>query len=396
MPKLEYTLPHPSVTQGLRIKKQRLGPTPRKQHWPDFTIDQILSWADAHHARTGQWPIASSGPISESPRDKWKAVDTALRRGLRGLDGGSSLAQLLAEQRDVRNRGALLPLTCAQIVTWADAYHACHGRWPQVQSGPIPEAPGETWRGVESALQKGVRGLPGGSSLATLLSESRGLRNSQRLPDFTFAQILAWADSHHQRMGRWPIAASGPIPEAPGETWNAVHVALQLGCRGLPGGLTLARLLAVHRGVRHRTEGQPLSVALILTWADAHHQRTGEWPTSSAGPIRNAPGETWGAVHTALQRGCRGLPGGSSLPRLLAAHRGVRNRGDLPRLTEEQILVWADAYHAQHGRWPPVKAGPIAGAPGESWGGVNQALEQGLRGLPGGSSLHKLIRAQRG
>jgi hypothetical protein len=43
------------------------------------------------------------------------------------------------------------------------------GRWPTALSGPVVEAPGETWRGVEMALVQGQRGLPKGSSLARVL-----------------------------------------------------------------------------------------------------------------------------------------------------------------------------------------------------------------------------------
>jgi hypothetical protein len=39
-----------------------------------------------------------------------------------------------------------------------------------------------------------------------------------------------------------------------------------------------------------------------------------------------------------------GLPGGSSLARLLARERGVRNRCGLPPLTEAAILRWARAH----------------------------------------------------
>jgi len=35
--------------------------------------------------------------------------------------------------------------------------------------------------------------------------------------------------------------------------------------------------------------------------------------------------------------------------------------------------------------------GPLVDAPGETSNGINQALWQGLRGLPGGSSLSKLL-----
>jgi hypothetical protein len=60
-------------------------------------------------------------------------------------------------------------------------------------------------------------------------------------------------------------------------------------------------------------------------------------------------------------------------------------------LTLEQILAWADAYHAAHGAWPDVKlmagAGPVDGVPGEWWKAIDHAPVFGLRGLPGDLSL---------
>src|SRR5262245_35930304 len=52
------------------------------------------------------------------------------------------------------------------------------------------------------------------------------------------------------------------------------------------------------------------------------------------------------ACDAALRLGLRGLPGGSSLARLLAARRGVRNHLDLPPLTVTKVLAWADRYRA--------------------------------------------------
>lgn len=387
--------PRPADPGALPPKKRSRRPTPWKQRWPDLEIEQILAWADAHHARTGRWPIEKDGLVADTPREKWVALDSALRRGHRGLPGGSSLPQLLAEHRGVRNRAALPPFTEATLLSWADAYYARHGRWPQAVSGPIEAAPGETWLAVETALSAGLRGLPGGSSLAQFLEEHRGVRNRHNLPALTPARILAWADAHHARSGRWPTAASGSITNAPGETWTAVAVALKVGVRGLPGGSSLARLLAEHRGHRHPDDLAELTEETILAWADDHHARTGEWPTKKSGSIAAAPGETWKAVNTALCNGRRGLPGGSSLARLLAEHRGVRNRKALPALSTGQILAWADAYHARHGRWPQARSGPIEDAPGETWSAVDSALEQGLRGLPGGSSLPRLLAAER-
>jgi hypothetical protein len=138
----------------------------------------------------------------------------------------------------------------------------------------------------------------------------------------------------------------------------------------------------------------PLTVAGILAWADTERGRSGNWPTADTGPIPEAPGETWLAVENALRAGLRGLLGDSSLARLLAEHRGVRNKGDLPELTEEVIVAWAAAHHERTGQWPSEASGPIADAPGETWKAVSLALFQGLRGLPGGSSLYQLLRAR--
>ncbi len=97
------------------------------------------------------------------------------------------------------------------------------------------------------ALRQGCRGLAGGSSLILLLAERRGGRNDKELPPLTEEKILAWAQAHYLRVGRWPNGSSGVIADAPGESWNAVDSALHKGRRGLPGGSSFARLLATVR-----------------------------------------------------------------------------------------------------------------------------------------------------
>ncbi|MEX0612898.1 MAG: hypothetical protein WD229_12330, partial [Pirellulales bacterium] len=363
---------------------------------PSLHIAQILAWADAHHARTGRWPLAAWGYIPGATGEKWSRVDGALRNGLRGLPGGSSLARLLAEQRGKRNPRQLPPHTIKQILAWADAHHARTGRWPRLDSGPIAEAPGETWMAVAAALSTGSRGLPGGSTLRRLLARRRGVRNQSMLPPLSIEQILAWADGWLERTGRWPEAESGDIPATNGEKWSKVDGALRNGLRGLPDGSSLARLLAKHRGKRNPSQVPPLTIKRILAWADAHHARTGRWPRLESGPIAEAPGETWTAVGIALYRGSRGLPGGSTLPRLLAGRRGVRLLGDWPPLSEKQVLRWADAHHRRTGHWPTLKSGPIEDAPGEIWLRLDWALRYGRRGLPRGSTLSRLLARRRG
>jgi hypothetical protein len=149
-------------------------------------------------------------------------------------------------------------------------------------------------------------------------------------PELTVEQILAWADAHHARLGRWPDLRSGAVSEAPGLSWAVIDEALRRGYRGLSGGGTLARLLARARGARNRTSAPALSAETVLAWADAHRRRTGRWPSAASGPVLDAPGETWGAVNLALAEGFRGLPGGDSLARLLDRERRRGREGSLP------------------------------------------------------------------
>jgi hypothetical protein len=286
-------------------------------------------------------------------------------------------------------------LTVAQILAWCDAHRARTGRWPSAGGGPVEGAPGEMWFNVNQALLRGLRGLPGGDSLARLLARERGKRNPAGLPPLTEGRIVAWARAHRQATGRWPSVESGPVAGPPGETWQGLDGALRDGSRGLPGGDTLARLLARRCGKPYLPDRPPLGVAQVLAWADRHRRRTGAWPKATSGPIPGARGETWAAVNNALNRGARGLPGGTSLPSLLAEHRGKRNKSALPPLTVGGILAWADAHRARAGEWPGVLSGPIPEAPGETWKAVNMALYRGFRGLPGGDSLARLLRRRR-
>ena len=112
----------------------------------------------------------------------------------------------------------------------------------------------------------------------------------------------------------------------------------------------------------------PLTVEQILAWADAHHQSTGEWPTTAAGPVLADPNEKWLNIHTVLRLGLRGLPGGDSLARLLERERGVSGSQTRPPLTEEKICRWAEAHCGQTEQWPTEKTGPVEAAAGETWG----------------------------
>jgi hypothetical protein len=74
------------------------------------------------------------------------------------------------------------PITLAQILAWADAWHAETGQWPTRKAGPVPCA-GLTWRAVHEALKAGWRGLPGGDTLAKFLGRERGASGHRSLGD---------------------------------------------------------------------------------------------------------------------------------------------------------------------------------------------------------------------
>ena len=193
-------------------------------------------------------------------------------------------------------------LHVTEILTWADEYRERKGRFPTADSGVVMAHPDEKWVNIDQALRVGLRGFPGRWSLAQMLAERRGHRNRKRLPKYTVAKILDWADAHHRRTGHWPTLKSGPIKDAPGETWVAVAVALSHGQRGLPGGSSLANLLAKHRRVRNRASVPDLTIGCILRWADAHRARTGNWPWSESGPVQENPAETWCRHRSGAQR----------------------------------------------------------------------------------------------
>src|SRR5262249_54957073 len=62
------------------------------------------------------------------------------------------------------------------------------------------------------------------------------------------------------------------------------------------------------------------------------------------------------------------------------------------RLSEAEILAWARAYRAARDRWPSAASPPVGLPQGESWKRLDKSLRRGQRGLPGGSSLSRLLR----
>jgi hypothetical protein len=140
-----------------------------------------------------------------------------------------------------------------------------------------------------------------------------------------------------------------------------------------------------------------LTISQILDWADLHHLRTGRWPTSRSGPIIDRPERTWESVQTALVKGTCGLPGGSTLARLLRSRRKAKDpRLTMPDLDLKKVLEWVDAHWSRTGQWPHRDGGAVAECPSIAWATIDRRLKQGRLSLPKGTTLSKWLREVRG
>ncbi len=135
-----------------------------------LTLDMILGWVSNHRERTGEWPIAKSGQIHEAGDETWARIDSMLRRGGRGLQGRSSLSEVLREHFRVKEN-----LSVEQILDWIRAHHDRTGGWPRILSGVIEDARDQTWERIDGLLRSGGRGLPRDYSLPRLLKEHFGV-----------------------------------------------------------------------------------------------------------------------------------------------------------------------------------------------------------------------------
>ncbi|WP_280524241.1 DEAD/DEAH box helicase [Legionella cincinnatiensis] len=350
---------------------------------PQLDTEEIKACMLSYFNNTGKWPDEKSGVIPELPYDTWSSIGSALHKGTRNLPK-ISLAEL-------RNQliGRSCKLNLETIRKCINTYHEREGKWPNRNSGAIPELPGDDWSIINSALKSGSRGLLGGSSLALMLSADFGVRNEKNLPDLDIETIKKCMLAHCQRTNTWPNERSGEILELPGETWNRVGSALYRGKRGLPKS-SLATLKESF-GEKNHYNSPKLTIEEIISWIQAYHNETGNWPTDKSGVIAYAPYKiTWCAVNIALKDGLRGLAGGSTLPKLLNEIFGVRNPKDLPDLNLKTIRKCINAHHDREGKCPNRDSGTIPELPGETWSAVITALTKGSRGLEKGWNITKL------
>ena len=297
--------------------------------------------ADAWHDRNGAWPKShDTEPIPGAVSgETWRKFDSCAPRRPRWPTG--RLFSRSSPRRAGRsaNKGDLARLSETQLLAWADAFHARQGRWPAATPDRIPEAPAETWAAIDSALRSGCRGLPGGSSLLRFLAARRGAKN---------------VGIRHRPL-------SIPRPVSPLAHQPFVHGSL---ARDHLRPHRRHRERDMEEGPRRPRQWIPGTTRRIVTGPPARPKtsRCRQRDESSAFPYPRAPSlgrlapcsprhvaeiqlrfnsrSSGGDVDQGPNRavsGRRGLPGGSSLARLLAASRGARNIRDLSQLRIPEI-----------------------------------------------------------
>lgn len=325
----------------VKLIKEKLGI--RSYHNPPALPTQlIIDWITSFINKHDRKPNKLDGPIEfaegEYLGETWSSIDMALWRGGRGQPGKSSLASLIQENFGIKNHLDLPVLSAKLILDWVKQYIDVHGKKPHRTSGVIEpvseEHKGITWTIVNTALEVGTRGLPGGSSLAKLIDNKMGIANPMNLPPLSEKLIVNWVaqfiDIHKEK----PLRSSGVIEFASGEhkgiTWFAVDSALKRGKRGISEKSSLASLIEKNFSLKNHMNLSPLTEELIISWVVQYMDIHGKKPGQGSGEIEFVSeaykGITWLAVNTALDKGGRGLSGGSSIAKLIEKHLRIKNR----------------------------------------------------------------------
>lgn len=393
----------------------------------------INRWTIADSARATinagfRWPrvedgIIQCGPLADGKRS-WADAEEWLKENCPDLsDNPSRLAHFLAAENifeyKLKYEGTL---THEKIIEtgWA-IYRAIGKRMTNKDLFPILHGPlagtGLNAHKIDAALLKGRHSLKGGEHLTGLLTAAKipkvRTRRTSRpsyVPRFkdnyrgtlNHKKIINTCWAYYEATGqRLTERDTDPIVHGDlagtGLTGCAVDGALRHGFHGLPGKQTLAELQS--------SAGIPGGCYTgFLTYLDIVHtdwvffQKTGKHISrADISPIEEGSlagtGLTGCAIDNALRRGLNGLPGGESIGKIVSqAEIGAL------KITHKKIIMSAWEIFRKTSRrmtradMQPVTLGPLQGT-GLTPFAINEALQYGRYGLPGGESLSQILNA---
>ena len=229
------------------------------------------------------------------------------------------------------------PLREGVIVAAAIQQFEKTGKWPICadSTSEIPLLPEDTWKAINQAGQTGLRNLGIGRTLAKILKPTKvqyGSKVKAVGGPLTEEVIVKAAIQHFEKTGRWPTAndSTSEIPLLPGDNWQAINAAGQIGGRNLKKGRTLAEILKpIKVQYGSKVVGGPLTEEVIVNAAIQHFEKTGRWPTcaDSTSKIPLLPGDNWTAINAAGQTGIRNLEKGRTLAEILKPIKELYAKG---------------------------------------------------------------------
>lgn len=348
------------------------------------TEELIIEAIKTYFEQTGKIPLQKTvSPVPGLPGHSWSSLGAALERGSYGLPGGSSLSKIADSIYLDRVK---ISLTEELIVESIKVYLEQTGNLPHSHNKDfVPNLLNYNWVTIDAALKFGRYGLPGNSSLAILLNTHFSEQKALTEENIVKSMVI-----YHEQTGKWPTSiTSGKAPGLGDHTWGSLNSSLKRGSHGLSvSGSSIPKLLN-----KYLSERKNLTEDLIWEVAQEWLKQTGKWPNIGVvGKINHLKNMTWALVNKSLKEGLHGLPGGSSLLKLLT-ERGasIKQRNEIC-LTEALIWKAAQNWFKRTGSWPAERTiGNIPELPNCNWVQLNQSLRTGLHGLPGGSSLAKLL-----
>jgi hypothetical protein len=210
---------------------------------PDFSEEKIVEWAKKYFLVHNKYPSIRTKPSDWLPEgETWIALDIALKRGTRGLPGGSSVAKLFEKYFGIRNKTNIPKISEQCIIDYMIVFKDKYGYFPHAHSKENEMLPsGESWHGFDKALRNARRGLTK-TTLASLKEKYFGIKNILTLTKLFEKQITKWVIEHYNKYGEYPSKKTEINSLPNGECWRKLEADLAQGHRGLPGNNSLAKI----------------------------------------------------------------------------------------------------------------------------------------------------------
>lgn len=194
----------------------------------ELTREKIEAAGKVFFARTGNWPTKrSEDATSDFGRpETWRAVDESLRLGLRGLSGGSSVAQVFVSKTDTDDD--LIVSAVQEFVAEKGKPPGSKDKLPVFTTPRCPE--GSTLSAISRRRMK--QGL---GSVHDLLRD-RGLAllvtHEEYVTEVAISSVESAILSFRRETGRWPSQLSGDATAYFGFCWSWVMCSKYLANRG--------------------------------------------------------------------------------------------------------------------------------------------------------------------